>query len=280
MRPLQAERQHVGIVAGEDQQHAGRRLARASRVDRSDARMRMRRAQHIGARLTDELDVVDIAAGASHQIRVFLPRHRLANSEIAHRRVSHHSRATMDAGVAYRGQISRHCNRGSRAATRRHPDTRMHAERIRAKVMLDQTRCAYRCAKANSGAAMRTVLIPAERSCGSRCADACAAWGEHTRRCARRGLLPGQDADGDRRLCAGRRRRCHGARHHAASRALHSRPSQHRRAEHGRRGRHRVGQSSRPARRARWPDFGGARALLVHRSDRQTARASPSIPSS
>src|SRR5262245_25659281 len=46
--------------------------------------MGVRGAQHIGARLADELYVIDVAAGAPHQIRVFLPRNRLANSKITH----------------------------------------------------------------------------------------------------------------------------------------------------------------------------------------------------
>ena len=79
--------------------------------------MRMRRAQHIGARLTDELHVVDIAAGAAHQIRVFLARDRLANSKFTHDVLKCclevAARARRNCGM--RRNVSRHCFRGVKA---------------------------------------------------------------------------------------------------------------------------------------------------------------------
>jgi hypothetical protein len=58
--------------------------------------MRMRRAQHIGASLADKLYVIDIAAGAAHQVRVFVPRDRLANSKITHGHIAAGPQRTPD----------------------------------------------------------------------------------------------------------------------------------------------------------------------------------------
>ena len=83
--------------------------------------MRMGRTQYIGARLPDEFHIVDITPGASHQIRVFLPRHRLPNSEIAHRAFTSQPRHE-DAGVAFAGRYRGIAIAGQGAVTRHHPD--------------------------------------------------------------------------------------------------------------------------------------------------------------
>jgi hypothetical protein len=71
------------MVAGEDEQHAVRRLRRGD-IDGADARVRVRRAQEIAARRADEPNVVDIAAAAAQQIGVFLSRDWLPDTELAH----------------------------------------------------------------------------------------------------------------------------------------------------------------------------------------------------
>ena len=38
----------------------------------------------MGARLVDDADVVDVAAVAAHEIGIFFPRDRLANSKFTH----------------------------------------------------------------------------------------------------------------------------------------------------------------------------------------------------
>ena len=95
--PLQPERQEGGIAAGQDQQDAGQRPG-ALDIDPANARMRVWRAQHMGARQSARGHVIDVASGAADQIGVFLARDRLANSEFAHwAPTSHCGRPTMDA---------------------------------------------------------------------------------------------------------------------------------------------------------------------------------------
>ena len=53
-------------------------------IDRADARMRMRRAQHMAERHARQHHVVDIAAAAAQQPRILEPRHRLTQREFAH----------------------------------------------------------------------------------------------------------------------------------------------------------------------------------------------------
>ena len=74
----------AGILAGEDQQHAGRRLGLA-RIERDDARMRMRRAQEIAASDAGKPYVVNIAALSAQQVRVFFTRDWLPDTELPHR---------------------------------------------------------------------------------------------------------------------------------------------------------------------------------------------------
>ena len=68
---LQPLGQHVG--AGQDQQHAGH-LQRGRGVDRHDAGVRVRRAQHEAAGLVGQGEVVRVAAAAGQQPRILEPR--------------------------------------------------------------------------------------------------------------------------------------------------------------------------------------------------------------
>jgi hypothetical protein len=68
---------------GQHREHAGGG-ARRGRVDGPDARMGMRRAQHVAVGLPVEVDVVGIAAGAGDEAAVFLAPHRPAHAELAH----------------------------------------------------------------------------------------------------------------------------------------------------------------------------------------------------
>ena len=112
LRLLQAEREHGRVVAGQDVEHA-RRLPRALHVDRDELGVRVLGTHHIGARLVDQADVVDIAAVAAHEIRVFFPRDRLANSKFTHD-VLKRSVGRECAKLRMRRSVSRHCFRGSR----------------------------------------------------------------------------------------------------------------------------------------------------------------------
>src|SRR5262249_34424235 len=71
------------VRAGEHREHARRRLGPA-RVDRADACMGMRRAQHVAECHAWQDDVADIAAAALKQTRVLEPGDALANREFTH----------------------------------------------------------------------------------------------------------------------------------------------------------------------------------------------------
>ena len=71
------------IVAGEHGEHARRGLGLA-RVDRANARMGMRRAQHVAERHAGQHHVADIAAAALEQPRILEPGHALTNGIFAH----------------------------------------------------------------------------------------------------------------------------------------------------------------------------------------------------
>ncbi len=86
-RALGAELAQRLVRAGQHQEHAGHRLGGVGR-DGDDAGMTMGRAQHIAARLSAHLHVVDIPPGATDEIGVFLPRDRLADTEFTHDRFS------------------------------------------------------------------------------------------------------------------------------------------------------------------------------------------------
>ena len=73
------------IGAGQDRQHAGRLLG-ARRVDRADAGMRVRRAQHVSERHARQHEIIDVAAPAAQQPRILEARHRLPQREFAHLR--------------------------------------------------------------------------------------------------------------------------------------------------------------------------------------------------
>ena len=68
-----------GIGAGQDGDHAGR-LFRGVDVDRSDARMRLDRAQHVEMARVRKMDVVGVAAGAAHQTQILGARDRLPDA--------------------------------------------------------------------------------------------------------------------------------------------------------------------------------------------------------
>ena len=72
-----------GVMPGQHRNDAGRRFRRRH-VDRQDAGMRVRRAQHIGLRLAGPVDVVGIGAAARQQPDVLLAPHRLADPELVH----------------------------------------------------------------------------------------------------------------------------------------------------------------------------------------------------
>ena len=71
------------IVAGHDQCDARRRL-RSREVERADAGMGVRRAQHIGVELAEEVVVVLETAVAAQQALVLETPHRLPDPELAH----------------------------------------------------------------------------------------------------------------------------------------------------------------------------------------------------
>ena len=83
---FQTVAQRVG--AGEHGEHAGER-ERLRGVDRDDARVRVRRAQHGGPGLAGEVDVVAEAAAAGEQARVLLARDRLADACVGVERAGH-----------------------------------------------------------------------------------------------------------------------------------------------------------------------------------------------
>ena len=66
------------IGAGEDAEHARHRFC-PRRIDRDDARMRIRRAHHRRIGLAVESEIVGEAAIAGDEPRIFLARHRLAD---------------------------------------------------------------------------------------------------------------------------------------------------------------------------------------------------------
>ena len=78
-----AEAGGLVVGAGQHREHAGCGFG-LRRVDRADARMGMRRAQHIAERHAGKRHVRDIAAAALEQPRVLEPRHRLTNREFTH----------------------------------------------------------------------------------------------------------------------------------------------------------------------------------------------------
>ena len=71
------------IRAGEYGQHAERRL-RLARIDRTDARMGVRRAQHVAERHPGQHHVTDVAAAATQQARILEAGHALADCEFTH----------------------------------------------------------------------------------------------------------------------------------------------------------------------------------------------------
>ncbi len=83
VRAQRAEAAGAQIIARQHREHA-RHLLRAAHVDRRDVRMRVRRAQHEGARLARHAHVVDIAALPAQKLRVFLARHRLSHPVKSH----------------------------------------------------------------------------------------------------------------------------------------------------------------------------------------------------
>ena len=78
-----AEAGRLPVGAGEDEEHAGRSLGGGD-VDRPDARVRVRRAQHIAERHARQHHVADIAAAALDQPRILEPRHALTDCEFTH----------------------------------------------------------------------------------------------------------------------------------------------------------------------------------------------------
>ena len=85
---LGAERGHRPDVlqrlgAGEDADHAGQR-PRGARVDRADAGVGVRAAQHGGVQHAGHHDVADVARASGQQLRVFLAGGRLADVLVAH----------------------------------------------------------------------------------------------------------------------------------------------------------------------------------------------------
>ena len=79
-----AEARGLVIGGGEDREHAGRGFGLRG-VDRADARMGVRRAQHVAERHAGKHHVGDIAAAALDQPRILEPRYRLADREFTHR---------------------------------------------------------------------------------------------------------------------------------------------------------------------------------------------------
>ena len=71
------------VVAGEHGEHAGRGLGLAG-VDRANARMGVRRAQHVAERHAGQHHVADIAAAALEQPRILEPGHALTNGKFTH----------------------------------------------------------------------------------------------------------------------------------------------------------------------------------------------------
>jgi hypothetical protein len=71
------------VVAGIDRQDARRGLRRRQ-IDRADRGMRVRRAQHHGMGLAEQVDVVLEAAVAAQEALVLEAPHRLPDSELAH----------------------------------------------------------------------------------------------------------------------------------------------------------------------------------------------------
>ena len=67
------------VGAGEHREHATQRL-RARRIDRLDARMRVHRTDHEGARLARQIDVIAEAAGADDEPRILLAANGLTDS--------------------------------------------------------------------------------------------------------------------------------------------------------------------------------------------------------
>ena len=78
-----AEPVRLDIVGGEHAEHAGRGF-RLGGIQLGDARMRVRRAQHIAVGLVRQRYVMDVEALAAQQPRIFLARHGLAESELTH----------------------------------------------------------------------------------------------------------------------------------------------------------------------------------------------------
>jgi hypothetical protein len=86
VRLLGAERRYGRVVAGEHQGDA-RHPLRRRHVDRADARMGVRRAQHVAAQHPGLAHVVHIAADPAQQVGILLARHRLPNPVFTHGRV-------------------------------------------------------------------------------------------------------------------------------------------------------------------------------------------------
>ena len=78
-----AEAGFLVVGPGQHREHAGRRLGLRG-VDRADARVGMRRAQHVAERHAGKHHVGDVAAAALDEPWVLETRHRLADGEFAH----------------------------------------------------------------------------------------------------------------------------------------------------------------------------------------------------
>src|SRR5262249_33635998 len=71
------------IGTGQHSEHAGCRFG-GSAVDRADARMGVRRSQHVAKDYARQDHVVDIAAAAAQQPRVLEARYRLTQRKFTH----------------------------------------------------------------------------------------------------------------------------------------------------------------------------------------------------
>ncbi len=109
------------VRAGEHREHPRRRLGLA-RVDRADARMRVRGAQHIAEHHAWQHDVADIAAAAPEQPRILEPGHALTDREFTHlnpRSCRTLLRLSQSAGaLATRSGAGRACDQGGCSALR------------------------------------------------------------------------------------------------------------------------------------------------------------------
>ena len=85
-RPHRAETARGEVVSGQDRQNSGRSERRLG-VDRIDVRVRVGRAQDIGARLVGRVHVVEIAAPALDQPVILVPPDGVADTHHGHLRL-------------------------------------------------------------------------------------------------------------------------------------------------------------------------------------------------